>query len=142
MAPIQVFITERYIRITWIAFSTLWIFWGFAWVVRYAFGSLSATVNPDDKSWSVTIFNRLNRACDMLRDLTLLLLSAEILNTFARASTRAVMIITWFFFVVAILYFAFEVSYGQHRRLRFMFSLIFYSLGLAIAGLAFQQGFY
>lgn len=39
--------------------------------------------------------NRLNRAHDMLRDLVLLLLSVLTLNTFARASTRAVMIITW-----------------------------------------------
>ncbi|KAF7724323.1 hypothetical protein EC973_001169, partial [Apophysomyces ossiformis] len=46
-------------------------------------------------AWGTSIWNRVAGAHDMLRDLVLMLLSVLTLNTFARASTRAVMILAW-----------------------------------------------
>ncbi|KAL7328046.1 hypothetical protein PS15p_206374 [Mucor circinelloides] len=190
--PIQTFLTDWHVRVTWIAFMTLWVLWGLAWFIRNAFGGDSASthvntiqssaqiaaandvshLNNDPNhvvtdpetggvagttatngvhhkktqylaapAWSVNVFNRLNRAHDMLRDLVLILLSVLTLNTFARASTRAVMIIAWIFVAFAIVYFIVEASY-EHRYLRLVYSLTFYGLGLAVVGLAFAQGFY
>ncbi|CAO0799240.1 unnamed protein product [Mucor circinelloides] len=190
--PIQTFLTDWHVRVTWIAFMTLWVLWGLAWFIRNAFGgdSTSTHVNTIQSSaqiaaandvshlnndpnhvvtdpetggvagttatngvhhkktqylaapaWSVNVFNRLNRAHDMLRDLVIMLLSVLTLNTFARASTRAVMIIAWIFVAFAVVYFVVEASY-EHRYLRLVYSLTFYGLGLAVVGLAFAQGFY
>ncbi|KAI8087956.1 uncharacterized protein B0P05DRAFT_464825 [Gilbertella persicaria] len=177
--PIQPFLTDWHVRATWIAFMTLWVFWGLTWFVRNAFGgdssthahnvqsnthqishdpALNSTADPETAAtantttdhkkgflpapaWSVKVFNRLNRAHDMLRDLVIMLLSVLTLNSFARASTRAVMIIAWLFVAFAFVYFVLEVSV-EHRYLRLLYSLTFYALGLAIVGLAYAQGFY
>ncbi|CAO3690220.1 unnamed protein product [Rhizopus stolonifer] len=124
--PIQDFLSEWHVRVTWIAFTTLWVLWGFSWFVRNAFGGdgshviqsnaqntmdpnvSSGAVDPETgaattkkkqflaaPAWSVGIFNRMNRAHDLLRDLVLMLLSVLSINTFARGSTRAVMILSW-----------------------------------------------
>lgn len=37
----------------------------------------------------------MNRSHDILRDLVLMLLSVLVINTFARGSTRGVMIVAW-----------------------------------------------
>lgn len=195
--PVEYYLSDWHVRVTWIAFMTLWVFWGLAWFIRFAFGGdthsvpalniQSSQVAADNAAvhhtnavdpgaidpetgapvgtttaagttttnvhhnkkfapmtapaWSVNIFNRLNRAHDMLRDLVLILLSVLTLNTFARASTRAVMIIAWIFVAFAAVYFAIEASY-EHRYIRLLFSLIFYGLGLTVVGLAYAQGFY
>ncbi|KAI9476017.1 MAG: hypothetical protein EXX96DRAFT_575453 [Benjaminiella poitrasii] len=200
MLPIQDYLIDWHVRVTWIAFMTLWVLWGLAWFVRNAFGgdasthlhniqsasqiahdpnvaaatnTTATTTDPElggvggttttaagvpqttttnaaynnkhhplpAPAWSVNIFNRLNRAHDMLRDLVLMLLSVLTLNTFARASTRAVMIIAWIFVAFAVVYFIVEASY-EHRYLRLVYSLTFYGLGLAVVGLAYAQGFY
>jgi hypothetical protein len=190
LLPIQTYLVDWHVRVTWIAFMTLWVLWGLAWFIRNAFGGDSGSthvntiqsnaqisaandgsnLNNDPNhvatdpetggiantsgthhhkntkplaapAWSVNVFNRLNRAHDMLRDLVLMLLSVLTLNTFARASTRAVMIIAWIFVAFAIVYFIVEASY-EHRYLRLVYSLTFYGLGLAVVGLAYAQGFY
>ncbi|CEP09280.1 hypothetical protein [Parasitella parasitica] len=189
---IESYLYDWHVRVTWIAFMTLWVFWGLAWFIRNAFGGdsgsthihtiqsnaqIAATndasnLNNDPNhivtdpetggiattananavhnknvkylaapAWSVNVFNRLNRAHDMLRDLVIMLLSILTLNTFARASTRAVMVIAWIFVAFAVVYFVVEASY-EHRYLRLVYSLTFYGLGLAVVGLAFAQGFY
>ncbi|KAI7896572.1 uncharacterized protein EV154DRAFT_598192 [Mucor mucedo] len=168
--PISTFLTDWHTRVTWIGFLTLWVFWGASWVIRNAFGGDSSTTiqsnaqissnyngqgdpevgnttNQGHKqllaapAWSVNVFNRLNRAHDMLRDLVLMLLSVLTLNTFARASLRGVMIVTWLYVAFAVVYFVVEASY-EHRYLRLLYTLTFYTLGLAIAGLAYKNGFY
>lgn len=168
--PIQTFLDHPHVRTTWIAFMTLWVFWGLTWFVRNAFGGDSsggqrdiqssgnattvdpetgaATANPVHKNaaplsapaWSVGIFNRLNRAHDLLRDLTLMLLSVLTLNTFGRASLRGVMILAWIFVALAFVTFAIEATY-EHRYLRLLYTLAFYGMGLAIVGLAYSKGF-
>jgi hypothetical protein len=193
---VQSFLQDRHVRTTWIAFMTLWVFWGLAWFVRNAFGgdtsatqvntiqssgqiaadptlrnNATSTVDPETgapvnantdpnattaattgthhkkvaplaaPAWSLKIFNRLNRAHDLLRDLVLMLLSVLTLNTFARASTRGVMIIAWIFVALAFITFVIEASY-EHRYLRLLYTLAFYALGLAIVGLAYARGFY
>lgn len=184
---IENYLSDWHVRTTWIAFMTLWVFWGLAWFVRNAFGgdgdhviqstqqvahdphsaavhdpavvtdpetgvatntaaATTATPVVHNKqylaapAWSVGVFNRLNRAHDLLRDLVLMLLSVLTLNTFARASTRAVMIIAWFFVALAFVTFAIEAAYA-HRYLRLVYTLAFYGLGLAIVGIAYAYGF-
>jgi hypothetical protein len=63
------------------------------------------------------------------------------MNTFARGSTRAVMILAWFFVAFAVVWFVTELVISN-RYVRVLYTLIFYALGLAIAGLAYKQGFY
>lgn len=46
-------------------------------------------------TWGQKIFNRLDRGQELLRDLVLMLLSVMVINTFARGSTRGVMILAW-----------------------------------------------
>lgn len=41
--PISTFLTDWHTRVTWIGFLTLWVFWGFAWFIRNAFGGDSST---------------------------------------------------------------------------------------------------
>lgn len=36
---IEDFLEDWHVRVTWIGFATLWVFWGFAWFIRNAFGS-------------------------------------------------------------------------------------------------------
>lgn len=43
LLPIQVYLTDWYVRVTWIAFMTLWVFWGLTWFIRNAFGGDSST---------------------------------------------------------------------------------------------------
>ncbi|CAO3688202.1 unnamed protein product [Rhizopus stolonifer] len=129
MESIATFLADWHVRVGWVAFTTLWVFWGLTWFVRNAFGgdgshaiqskdqfasdpNAPSSVNPETggtvngtnvhekkflaaPSWSVSVFNRLNRSHDMLRDLVLMLLSVLSINTFARGSTRAVMILAW-----------------------------------------------
>ncbi|KAI8991329.1 hypothetical protein BDF20DRAFT_844119 [Mycotypha africana] len=186
--PIQLYLTDWHVRVTWIAFMTLFVLWGLAWWVRNAFGGDKSTIAPvatttttttgtvdptltndpnrtgavtdpeiggtagtttttghtkyaTAPSWTQNAFNRLNRAHDLLRDLVLMLLSALCINTFARASTRAVMILAWIFVAFAIVYFFVEAGY-EHRYLRLVYCCIFYGIALAIVGLAYAQGFY
>ncbi|KAI9277389.1 hypothetical protein BY458DRAFT_433206 [Sporodiniella umbellata] len=170
--PVQDFLSEWHVRVTWIAFTTLWVFWGFSWFVRNAFGGdnteiisstapavTTETVATDTEvgataaatthkkqvlaapAWSVNIFNRMNRAHNLLRELVLMLLSVLSINTFARGSTRAVMILAWIFVAFAVVYFAIEASF-EHRFLRLIYTLTFYAISLAIVGCAWHQGFF
>lgn len=36
--PVQDFLNDWHVRVTWIAFTTLWVFWGLTWFIRNAFG--------------------------------------------------------------------------------------------------------
>lgn len=38
LLPIQNYLVDWHVRVTWIAFMTLWVFWGLSWFVRNAFG--------------------------------------------------------------------------------------------------------
>ncbi|KAI8888008.1 hypothetical protein K501DRAFT_174207 [Backusella circina FSU 941] len=168
LPAIQDFLSDWHVRTTWIAFITLWIIWGFAWFVRNAFGGdgeviqstaqishdeTNYTVDPQTgatthnkvhlaaPSWSLNVFNRLNRAHDLLRDLVLMLLSILVLNTFGRASTRAAMVIAWFFTALGIATCIIEAGY-THRYLRLLYTAAFFGLALAIVGITYVQGFY
>ncbi|KAG1141010.1 hypothetical protein G6F36_015761 [Rhizopus arrhizus] len=77
----------------------------------------------------------------MLRDLILMLLSVLVINSFARGSTRAVMILAWIYVAFAFVYFFVELGY-EHRFVRLLYSITFYGISLAIIGCAWQQGFY
>lgn len=77
----------------------------------------------------------------MLRDLILMLLSVLAVNSFSRGSTRAAMILAWFFVAFAFFYFFVELFF-EHRFIRLLYSITFYGLALAIIGCAWHQGFY
>lgn len=86
------------------------------------------------------IKSRLANAHRVLFENTLLLLSVLVLNTFATGSTRAVMILTWFF-LRSPSFMHSPKSGVEHRFIRLGFNLVFFGVTLAIGGLAFAQGF-
>jgi hypothetical protein len=63
------------------------------------------------------------------------------MNTFARASTRAVMILAWFIVAWAVIFFFAEL-FIDNRYARFAYAFILFGMYLAMGGLAFKQGFY
>lgn len=163
------FIGDGYIRSSWIAFLTLWVLWGFLYVIRHAFGdpynnvpnvnatgaAAPATADEEAAASKSGRFGFLNRfggggatggiasriwaAHRLLRDNILMLLSVLVLNTYSRGSTRGVFILSWIFFAFTVFFVIVEVVIG-HRLVRLGYSIIFYALALAIAGLAFQIG--
>ncbi|KAL1933925.1 hypothetical protein VTP01DRAFT_8015 [Rhizomucor pusillus] len=188
------FLTDWHVRVTWVAFTVLWLLWAISWTLRHMFGGDAAatnyvdntnatsttataaaanapaagttdpetgaaapgatttTTNPNNPggklgflgsppAWGQNVYNRMNRSHDILRDLVLMLLSVLVINTFARGSTRGVMIVAWIFLAFAIVW-MFSESVFTHRYIRFLYSLIFFALALIIIGLAWKQGFY
>ncbi|KAF7729316.1 hypothetical protein EC973_004572 [Apophysomyces ossiformis] len=159
---LNLFLMDRNVRLYWVAFLSLWVYWGLFWFLRHVFGdghmeyaarsegtgTAAAEAPPTTglRAWirrpSVArTHSRLNRASEILRDLVLMLLSVLILNTLARGGTRAVMILAWIFFGFAIFWSIFEASY-EHHIARFVYAVIFYGIALAIAGISFRHGFH
>ncbi|CEP08020.1 hypothetical protein [Parasitella parasitica] len=152
------FVQDWHVRVTWIAFMTLWVIWGLIWVVRSFF--VTSTTTEAEVSASTTdpevshkkfhikapTFNgsfapRLERGYQVVKDALFSLLCLLSMNTFARASTYAVMILAWFFVAFAVFWFGVELVV-DNRYVRVLYTVIFYALGLAIGGLAYKQGFY
>ncbi|KAI7874920.1 hypothetical protein K492DRAFT_137172 [Lichtheimia hyalospora FSU 10163] len=152
------FLSDHYVRTTWIAFFTLWVLWGLVYVVRHAFvaddneiKTVAATAPQDpetaatkheSKFWNPStspIASRIIHVNRILHENTMLLLSVLVLNTFGNASTRAVMILTWIYFAFTVVFAFSELVYGN-RFVRVGYNIIFYALTLAIGGLAFAQG--
>ena len=149
---VTAFVEDWHVRVTWIAFMTLWVFWGLIWVIRsYFIADTKATPDtaPADAEVSHKKFAaingsfapRLERGHQIVKDALFSLLCLLSMNSFARGSTRAVMILAWFFVAFAVVWFVAELVI-DNRFVRVFYSLIFYALGLAIAGLAYKQGFY
>lgn len=112
---IGLFVTNPYVRSSWIAFFTLWVLWGISYFLRHAFPrekpvkASSTTAAQDDpeagaattskkgtwKDLHTSMSDRFKRAHDVLLENSLLLLSVLTLNTFGAGSTRAVMILAW-----------------------------------------------
>ncbi|KAI8338493.1 hypothetical protein BC941DRAFT_373894 [Chlamydoabsidia padenii] len=145
--PIEQFITDYYVKRTWIGFFTLWVLWGLVYMIRFAVGENNKSSPQDPETGATTSekkpyshHSRLANAHRVLFENTLLLLSVLVLNTFATGSTRAVMILTWIFFAFTVIYAFTEVGV-EHHLLRLGFNLVFYGVTLAIGGLAFAHGF-
>lgn len=151
------FVSDYYVRTTWIAFFTQWVLWGLVYVVRHAFvadeaGAVATTVTAQDpetaatkhesKFWNPStspIAARIVHVDRVLHENTMLLLSVLVLNTFGNASTRAVMILSWIYFAFTVVFALSELIYGN-RFVRIGYNTLFYALTLAIGGLAFAQG--
>ncbi|KAI7880521.1 hypothetical protein K492DRAFT_130010 [Lichtheimia hyalospora FSU 10163] len=153
------------VKLAWIAFFALWVYWGLIWFLRHAFGDEeqqeSTTRQEGDAEATAAgagatgagirgwlgrrrvrrAHSRLSRASDVLRDLVLMLLSVLLLNTLGRGSTRTVMILAWVFFAFAVIWSIFEAAY-ESRIARFIYGAIFYGIALSIAALAFKHGFH
>ncbi|KAI9321058.1 hypothetical protein BX666DRAFT_1267581 [Dichotomocladium elegans] len=152
---IDSFVSDNYVRLTYIAFFTQWVFWGLIYTLRHILGDIDktataasedpeASANTDKKIWhhaaaSESLARRVANIHKSVRDDTLLLLSALVLNTFGNASTRAVMIITWIYFAFTVVFAASEL-FVVNRFVRLIHATLFYGLGLAIGGLAFARG--
>lgn len=149
------FVSDYYVRTTWIAFFTQWVLWGLVYVVRHALvaddsdNNKTASQDPEtvatkheSKFWNPStssIASRIVHVDRVLHENTMLLLSVLVLNTFGNASTRAVMILTWIFFAFTVVFAFSELLYGN-RFVRIGYNTLFYALLLAIGGLAFAQG--
>ncbi|KAL9541246.1 hypothetical protein MBANPS3_009227 [Mucor bainieri] len=167
-ASISNFVTDPYVRSSWIAFFTLWVLWGLSYFLRHAFGhdhvNQTATTTktgvpahqdpeaavggeaagakkPKWKGFHTSMTDRLRRAHEVLFENTLLLLSVLTLNTFGSGSTRAVMILAWIFFAFTVINAFTEVGINHHF-IRLIFNIVFYGVTLAIGGLAFHHGWH
>jgi hypothetical protein len=113
------FVTDPYVRSSWIAFFTLWVLWGLSYFIRHAFprdnhvrATTTTAAAHDDPEANVaatgttskkprwdgvhsSLRDRFTRAHEVLLENSLLLLSVLTLNTFGAGSTRAVMILSW-----------------------------------------------
>jgi hypothetical protein len=160
ITPISNFVEDWHVRVTWIAFMTLWVFWGLIWIVNsYFVGDVIAAAAPEGNAIATdaevphktfglsapainaTFAARIGRGHQTVKDALFSLLCLLSLNTFARASTYAVMILAWFYVAFAVVWFLAELVIDS-RIMRVTYTLIFYALGLAIAGLAYKQGFF
>ncbi|KAI7870674.1 hypothetical protein BDF14DRAFT_1993873 [Spinellus fusiger] len=166
VALVEAFLADSYVRSGWIAWTILFVLCGASWVVRSGFNDVAVhptTVNPavtgntesihnyadtemsqHEKSPIIaldsTVYARIERAYRLASEMLTLLGSSLILNTFARGSTRAVMILSWVFTVIALVYYVLEVSF-THCYIRLGFTSILFAIAMAIIGLAYQQGF-
>ncbi|KAI8071759.1 hypothetical protein BC940DRAFT_316961 [Gongronella butleri] len=188
--PIEDFLYDWHVRVTWIALSTLFVLWGLCWVIRHVLnandseyfdsvqkhpdanavaaeaGNATATVNAagvdpaataagttaepsnavitrklqNTPPWLQQTMTRMDRCHDLMRDLLLMLLTVLVINTFARGSTSAAMIIAWIFVIFAIIFMLVETVF-KNAIVRLTYTLIFYALSLAILGLAWFYGF-
>jgi len=152
----------------WTAFAVLLILWGLVWFVRHILpvgdnvntvaqdtSAVEGANVPHRKFWGgstggvtgtsggavVPRHNRLDRANEMLRDLTLLLLGALTWNTFARAGTRSVEILAWIYVAISIFWLVFEVAM-EHRLGRFVFGIVTFGIALAIIGIGWSFGWF
>ncbi|ORY94567.1 hypothetical protein BCR43DRAFT_476343 [Syncephalastrum racemosum] len=144
------FLEDNNVRLTWIAFFTLWVLWGLVYFVRHVWAD-NATEKPAPASqdpeaaskprWKPQggFGGRIANAHRVLFENALLLLGVLVLNTFGGGSTRAVMILTWIYFALTVVVAFSEIGY-DHRFVRFIYSAAFFGITLAIGGLAFRQG--
>lgn len=156
------FAEDWHVRVTWIAFMTLWVFWGLVWTVRsYFVGDATKPVVTEPDAAATTadaetahkkfgmsklsvnsgFAGRIERGYRQVTEALFSLVCLLTLNTFARASTRAVMIIAWFYLAFAVVWYIAELV-TDNRYVRVLYTVIYYGLGLTIAGLAFKQGFF
>ncbi|KAI9491164.1 hypothetical protein BDB00DRAFT_834068 [Zychaea mexicana] len=144
------FVLDRYVRLAWIAFFTLWTLWGLVYFLRHIFGEDQDKPAPAEEDaeaaakrakWKPEggFGSRLANAYRVLFENTQLLLPVLVLNTFGTGSTRAVAILAWIYFALTAIVAFTEVGYG-HRFIRFVYSAVFYGITLAIGGLAFSHG--
>ncbi|KAG0164469.1 hypothetical protein DFQ28_010280 [Apophysomyces sp. BC1034] len=111
----SLFVMDRNVKLYWVAFLTLWVYWGLFWFLRHVFGdgrtdygarseatgsAAEAAAPTGLRAWTrrpgvAQTQSRLSRASELLRDLVLMLLSVLILNTISRGGTRVVMILAW-----------------------------------------------
>ncbi|KAI8876011.1 hypothetical protein K501DRAFT_338355 [Backusella circina FSU 941] len=160
------FVDDWHVRVTWIGFMTLWVFWALIWTIRSFFIGQAAVVTavPDETaagddpaettaqkkkfgfvpttvSAGSHFAAKFERAHNLVQDILFSLLCLLSMNTFARASTRAAMILTWFIVAWAFVFFFAEL-FIDNRYARFAYAFILFGMYLALGGLAFKQGFY
>jgi hypothetical protein len=158
---IDAFVEDWHVRVTWIAFMTLWVFWALIWTIRSFFIGQAAVVAVPDEAAAVdpetahkkkfgfvptvsvgnNFATKLDRAHQLVKDTLFSLLCLLSMNTFARASTRAVMILAWFIVAWAVIFFFAEL-FIDNRYARLTYAVILLGQFLAIGGLAFKEGFF
>ncbi|KAI7868637.1 hypothetical protein BDF14DRAFT_1966557 [Spinellus fusiger] len=152
---VDTFVNQRYVKSTWIAFFVLWILWGLVYFLRNVVGdnlvhdnrpetssnNVTEPVTTKNTSWNARsgYHSRLQNAHRVLFENTLLLLSVLVLNTFGTGSNRAVMILTWIYLALTII-FAFSELGVDSRFFRLAYNAIIFAIALAIGGLAFSHG--
>ncbi|ORX58828.1 hypothetical protein DM01DRAFT_1400230 [Hesseltinella vesiculosa] len=148
--PIDDFLYDWYVKVSWIALSTLFVLWGLCWVCRHILNANDSMYvghhEPPQNTNAVAAemgqvgAARMDRSHDLIRDLLLMLLTVLTINTFARGSTRAVMVISWLFVAFAVIFVCVETVF-KNGFVRLFYTLIFYALALAVIGLAWRYGF-
>lgn len=83
--------------------------------------------------------NGAKRAARLARDLLLGLLSALVMNTFARGSAISVEIITWFYLGIAIIMLLVEILVDS-KIAKIFFGIVEFGLLLTIFSLSYRNG--
>ncbi|CAI2172957.1 14740_t:CDS:2 [Funneliformis geosporum] len=153
--------STSHVRSAWIALWILWIIWAlltlFKWASKETKTRNAHTADRQDaslergergsnsKKGGITeIMNHgPRRAARISRDLLLGLLSALVINTFGRGpgsgSGRAVEILTWIFFGLAIIWILVEIAM-DNKIIRLLFGFVEYGILLVIFILAYTSG--
>lgn len=69
----------------------------------------------------------------------LMQLVALCFNAFGAASTKALSVLSWIFFIITVIY-AIAVLFIDHKMIRVIFNLIFFVLTLIMSCLALKHG--
>ncbi|GBC08399.1 hypothetical protein RclHR1_08090003 [Rhizophagus clarus] len=149
---IEAFVSKRSVRNTWIAFWILWIIWSLISLLDYATRDRNHNRgadgvesgdrnNPRNKGFARfgNGGNGAERAASLARDLLLGLLSALVLNTFARGSGVAVEILTWFYLGIAIIMLLVEI-FVDSKIVQVFFGIVEFGLLLTIISLSYRFG--
>ncbi|CAB4420855.1 unnamed protein product [Rhizophagus irregularis] len=151
---LESFISRRAVRNTWIAFWILWIIWSLISLLDYTTRDRNYTRggdgvesgdrnnnNPRNKGFSRfgNGGNGAKRAARLARDLLLGLLSALVMNTFARGSAISVEIITWFYLGIAIIMLLVEILVDS-KIAKIFFGIVEFGLLLTIFSLSYRYG--
>ncbi|KAL0077890.1 hypothetical protein J3Q64DRAFT_1766778 [Phycomyces blakesleeanus] len=157
---VDTFTQQGHVRTAWIAYFTLFVFWGLFYCLRHLSKAernhgpgpehdIEGRHTTEERhgssekvpAWKLKngFHSPLKRAHRLAFENMMLLLTVLVLDTFGSGSGRAVMIIAWIYVGFTILISLTELMI-DNRYYRFMYSLMFYGLTLAIGGLAFKQG--
>ncbi|KAI8352096.1 hypothetical protein BD560DRAFT_317728, partial [Blakeslea trispora] len=132
------YIYSWHLRMTWIAFLTLWIFWSLVWIFRNFLINkkerpdlleevINTAAEASQKAMMIPAINewpqRLDNAYQMVKDVLGSLLCLLSLNTVAHASSYGVMIIAWLIVAFAIFWCVVEMII-DNRILRLIYSII------------------
>ncbi|KAG2190480.1 hypothetical protein INT46_008901 [Mucor plumbeus] len=140
MIGIDNYLAVGSVKSAWISLYILSIVWGLLYMLRPLFDTSSEISDMEGgEKKSGGFLSRIGRAYDVIKDNLLMQFFALSINALGAASTKALSILSWIFFVLTIIY-ALAVMFIEQKMIRAIFGLIFFVLTLIMTSLAFKHG--